>query len=724
MKNIYQVCIPHTARDYFDYQAPAELEPTIGARVWVPFRKKIRLGIIVGIVPAATIPENTRFIETLIDESPLLTEELFALCQWISRYYQSPLSEVLPLALPKKYREGAVAQLPMTEAFQLALPLTEVQVKVAPRAQKQQQMAAFLAEQDKPVTKKELQQMGFSSAVLKTLLQLQCINTVLQPQLPPPPAHELQPSLTLNSEQQEALQVLMAHGHEYRCFLLQGVTGSGKTEVYLQLIQSVLQQGKQALVLVPEIGLTPQLVARFMARFHELIMVIHSSLNESERQYAWQLAHEGMARIIIGTRAAVFTPMPSLGIIIIDEEHDLSFKQMEGVRYSARDVALMRAHRLHIPILLGSATPSLETLYNVEQKKYQLLRLTQRAEAQKPLHVQLVDLRAQTLEHGLAKSTLNVIKEHLQQQNQVLIFINRRGFAPVLMCHQCGWMMDCPACDSHLTLHKHQLICHHCGLIKMIPKKCGRCSSDELIPVGAGTQRIHEFLTHYFPQYTLSRVDRDAMRKKEALELELARIQQGKAQLIVGTQMLAKGHHFPRLTLVVVVDADAGLYHQDFRALEHLAQLLTQVAGRAGRAEYPGQVLIQTHEPQHPLLNTLIRKGYDALAQEILLMRRQAQLPPYYYLALIRAQSHDLEQLKQWFQQCKIFLHQLNIEVMGPAPAPLPRKAHQHRMQLLLKSASRKILQAALTQWREWLTINKLNNSVRWNVDIDPVDLS
>lgn len=724
MKNIYQVCIPHTARDYFDYQAPTELEPKIGARVWVPFRKKIRLGIIVGILPTVTISENTLFIEALIDETPLLNEELFALCQWISRYYQSPLSEVLPLTLPKKYREGAPAQLPMTEAYELVLSLEEIQQKIAARARKQQQLVTFLAEQKRPVTKKKLQQHGFSNAVINNLQQLPGIHTLLQPELPQLSTHELQSPLMLNPEQQEAVHKIKAHLHEYVCFLLQGVTGSGKTEVYLHLIQCVLNQNKQILVLVPEIGLTPQLVARFTARFHELIVVIHSSLNESERQYAWQLAHENKARIIIGTRAAAFTPMPNLGMIIIDEEHDLSFKQMEGVRYSARDVALMRAHRLHIPIILGSATPSLETLYNVKLQKYQRLRLTQRAEAHAPLHMQLIDLRAQPLEHGLAKTTLNVIKEHLQRHNQVLVFINRRGFAPVLMCHQCGWMMDCSACDSHLTLHKHQLICHHCGISKKIPKKCGRCSSVELIPVGAGTQRIHDFLAHSFPEYTLTRVDRDTMRKKESLAQELIRIEQGGAQLIVGTQMLAKGHHFPRLTLVVVVDADSGLFNQDFRALEHLAQLLTQVSGRAGRAEYPGQVLIQTHEPQHPSLNTLIRNGYEAFAQEMLLIRKQAQLPPYSYLALIRAQGRSLEQLIQWFQQGKIYLQQFNLEVMGPAPAPLPRKAHQHRMQILLKSSSRKLLHASLTQWREWLTINKLNNAVRWNVDIDPVDLS
>ncbi|MDI1351674.1 MAG: primosomal protein N', partial [bacterium] len=538
--------------------------------------------------------------------------------------------------------------------------------------------------------------------------------------------HDRQLPLRLNEEQNNAVTTIINELQHYHCFLLHGITGSGKTEVYLQVIAEVLRQEKQVLILVPEIGLTPQLLARFTERFSQPIAVMHSNLNESERQIAWQLAQDNLVKIIIGTRTAVFTPMPKLGLIVIDEEHDSSLKQMEGVRYSARDSALMRAHFANIPIILGTATPSLETVNNCKQKKYTLLRLNHKALTAAKLHYQLIDLRAQVLQSGLAAPTLQVISEHLHHKNQVLVFINRRGFAPVLLCHQCGWMADCRACDSHLTLHKQskQMICHHCGLTQNPPLICHHCKSRDLVPVGAGTQRIHEFLSHYFPDTAIIRIDRDEVRKKNALEEQLDKIKNGEAQLIVGTQMLAKGHHFPRLSLVVILDADAGLYNQDFRAIEHLGQLLIQVAGRAGRAEHPGQVVIQTHLPNHPLLNLLIQQGYDQFADALLTDRQQAELPPFHFLAVIRAQSKSISALLQFLHQVKNQINNHPLTVMGPAPAPLPRKAHQHRMQLLIKSPSRHALKSSLTQLREWLTLNKLANGVRWNVDVDPMDLS
>jgi primosomal protein N' (replication factor Y) len=512
----------------------------------------------------------------------------------------------------------------------------------------------------------------------------------------------------------------------YRCFLLQGVTGSGKTEVYLQVVAQVLALGRQVLILVPEIGLTPQLLARFTLRFKVPMAVIHSNLNDTERQVAWQLAKEGLVKLIIGTRAAIFTPLPTLGLIVIDEEHDNSLKQMEGVRYSARDTALMRAHANNIPIILGSATPSLESIHNCQLEKYQLLRLNHKAMVSTPLHYQLIDIRNQFLQQGIAESVLQTITTHLEQHNQVLVFINRRGFAPVLLCHQCGWMADCTACDSHLTLHRSvgQLICHHCGLTQSIPIQCKACKSRDLVPVGLGTQRVYDYLSSQFPKTEVLRIDRDAINTKHGLEEQLNLIHRGEAQLIIGTQMLAKGHHFPRLTLVVVLDADTGFFNQDFRALENLGQLLTQVAGRAGRAQHPGQVLIQTHIPQHPLLTTLISQGYDAFANELLVSRKAARLPPYHFLALIRAQAKNEAILLQCLHTLKKQLITDMITVMGPAPAPLARKANQHRMQLLITSPSRKKLQITLTELRAWLTINnKVTNGVRWNVDVDPMDL-
>ncbi len=724
MTTICKVCIPNTLNDFFDYEA-LEYPPCIGARVWVPFRQQKKLGIVIGYNDPSIAHRRLKAISAVIDEQSLISEHILALCRWIARYYQSPLSEVLPLALPKKYRLGARAELPKITTYYLTCTVTDALQQLPARALKKRLAIEYLA-QHPGATKALLTQQGITSTIINALLEVQLINAAQEIIPAKTTTHPLQLAPLLHLEQEQAVAVMQKHLHHFYCFLLHGVTGSGKTEVYLQIIAQVLAQKKQVLVLVPEIGLTPQLVARFTQRITQPIAVIHSHLNESERQIAWQQAQEQQVQIIIGTRAAIFTPLPQLGLIIIDEEHDASFKQMDGVRYSARDSALMRAHMMQIPIILGSATPCLESIYNCQQKKYHLLRLQHKAISTTPLHYQLIDLRAQPLHHGLTSSALQVIDEHLQQQKQVLVFINRRGFAPVLLCHQCGWMHDCRACDSHLTMHKQlgKMICHHCGLIQSPPYCCPKCQSTELIPVGAGTQRIHQYLQATFPKTRVVRIDRDETRKKNALAMQLDSILSGEAQLIVGTQMLAKGHHFPSLSLVVILDADAGFYNQDFRATEHLGQLLTQVAGRAGRANEAGHVLIQTHLPHHPLLNVLIQQGYDAFAEELLVTRQQASLPPYHFLALVRVKSKSLNAVTHFLLRVKEFLAQSSLTTMGPAPAPLARKADQHRMQLLIKSSSRQKLQTTLTELRQWVTLNKLGTNVRWNIDVDPMDLS
>jgi primosomal protein N' (replication factor Y) len=725
MNGIYQVCIPNTFRDYFEYNGD-ELNPCIGARVWVPFKNQIRLGVVLKRTDKAETTAKLKSIDAIIDHNPLLSREQLDLAIWLGTYYQSSLSEVIPLILPQKYRLGLPATLPFIDCFQLQIPYEEAKSKLSSRARKQHELLEWFSKQENPVTKQTILQGGFSAAQLNSLVTAELIVVTQESQLPITSTKITAAPLPLNTEQAQAVENITQQLHHYHSFLLQGVTGSGKTEVYLQVIAKILEEKKQVLVLVPEIGLTPQLLSRFTERFNQPMAVLHSNLNETERQIAWQLANENHVKIVIGTRSAVFTPMPNLGLIIIDEEHDSSFKQMEGVRYSARDTALMRAHLTNIPIILGSATPSLESLHNCQLKKHSLLRLSQKALSKTPLHYQLIDLRAQAMQEGLAASTLQTIKEHLDNQNQVLVFINRRGFAPVLLCHQCGWMADCKACDSHLTLHRQMglMICHHCGLTQKVPIQCSRCKSQEIIPIGTGTQRIYEYLSRYFPGTNVLRIDRDEVRKKNALDSHLEKIHKGEAQLIVGTQMLAKGHHFPRLTLVVVVDADAGLYNQDFRAIEHLGQLLIQVSGRAGRAEHPGEVLIQTHLPGHPLLNSLVQKGYEEFANELLVTRAKAELPPYQYLAVIRAQSKYSNKVITFLKTTKDQIQTHPLTIMGPAPAPMPRKANQHRMQLLIKSPSRKALNSSLTQVREWLTMNNISNGIRWNVDVDPMDLS
>lgn len=722
---VFKVSIPQTHRDSFDYAGCAS-PVVIGARVWVPFHHRLRMGVVVGLGPPDGQYKQIKAIDSVIDAQPLIPAELLRLCQWVALYYQSPLSEVLLLALPKKYRLGLAPVFSKTLYYQLAMPPAMAQAILPVRARRQHDLITFMGQETRVFSKKMLLDAGFKSQQLDALKQMGLLSITEQLNKPVPRLGTPTTPLLLNEEQATAVDAIASSVGSYQCFLLQGVTGSGKTEVYLQVIAQVLQANQQILVLVPEIGLTPQLLERFSERFHEPIAVIHSNLNDTERQQAWLLAASNHVKLVIGTRAAIFTPLPTLGLIVIDEEHDASFKQMEGVRYSARDTALMRAYLRNIPIVLGSATPSLESLYNCTTEKYCRLYLKQKALSTTPLHYQILDSRNQPLQHGLAQATLVAIEEHLKQGNQVLVFINRRGFAPVLRCHGCGWIADCRACDSHLTLHRQsaRLICHHCGLIEKVPFQCPTCQNRSLLPLGAGTQRIHEFLTTYFPATRLLRVDRDEVQKKAAMDECLARIHQGDVQLIIGTQMLAKGHHFPRLSLVVVLDADNGFYNHDFRALERLGQLLIQVAGRAGRATSPGHVLIQTQVPDHPMLNTLIQEGYEVFADALLATRQQACLPPFYHLAMIRAQGRHCAQVIDFLHAMKAFLNNDYLTALGPAPAPLARKAEQHRMQLLIKSASRKVLQQALTAARQHLVTNrKLANGIQWSVDVDPVDL-
>ena len=659
---VFQVSVLNTNRDFFDYGLGDTPVPPIGARVWVPFRHSMRLGIVIGHNAAENPAITLRPIAALLDEPPVFPDELLALCRWISRYYHAPLSQVLSLALPKLYRLG------------------------------------------KPM-----------------------INTACKKNQPTESNADLPNAtpLPLHLEQQYAVDLISEHLHTYGCYLLHGVTGSGKTEVYLHLVQRVLALHGQILILVPEIGLTPQLLTRFSERFQVPIAVIHSHVTDTERVRSWQLAKENHIKLIIGTRAALFTPMPNLGLIIIDEEHDASLKQLDGVRYSARDAALVRAQLQDIPIVLGSATPSLESLHNCDLKKYTKVRLTHKALNKTQLHYQLIDIRNQPLKHGLAKATRQVIADYVEKQQQVLIFINRRGFAPVLLCHQCGWMADCVACDSHLTFHRRKkvLICHHCGLTQNVPTHCQTCKSDDLLPIGAGTQRVHQALSSQFPTANIIRIDRDEVRNTRVLHERLALINEGTPHIIIGTQMLAKGHHFPALTLVVVLDTDAGFYNQDFRALERLGQLLTQVAGRAGRDQHPGRVLIQTHLPQHPLLNQLVQHGYDAFTDALLPLRKEAAWPPYSFLALIRAHGKQTPPLLDFLHKIKTILENELITVLGPAPAPLARKAALFHMQLLVKSHVRKDLHTALTRLRDYLKTVPASR-VRWSIDVDPVDLA
>lgn len=659
-QKIYQVSVFNTHRDYFNYYGVSNQSFHIGARVWVPFRNKTRLGIIIGEEKTSSL--DLKSIIECLDTESFIPLDIIALCRWLSQYYHAPLPLVFTSALPKRFRLGK------------ALSLRSSKIRSIPKF-----------ENDSHALPKEL-----------------------------------------NAEQAYAVQSIQAHEHQYHCFLLNGVTGSGKTEIYLQLAAYFLAKNKQILILVPEIGLTPQLLSRFSERFQVSIAAVHSQLTDNERAKIWQQAKEKKIQLIIGTRAALFTPLPELQLIMIDEEHDPSFKQIEGVRFSARDAAIIRAQLSQIPIVLGSATPSLESLHNCEIGKYTQLQLTQKAQNNFPTFFQLVDLRKKRLEEGLAHETLKCIQNFLDKQQQILIFINRRGFSPVLLCSQCGWIAGCEACDSHLTLHQknEQLICHHCNAKRKPPSTCPQCNSHQLSPIGYGTQRIEQALHQHFPSIHVIRMDRDEVKTTETLNTQLTQINNGAAQIIIGTQMLAKGHHFPNLGLVIILEADTGFYNQDFRALERLGQLITQVSGRAGRAQQAGHVLIQTYLPQHPLLNLLIQNGYQAFANALLPLRQVTDWPPYYSLAIMRVQGKLFQALHDFLVETKQILTQNSTHCLGPAPAPLARKSGHYQMQLLIKAPSKKKLQSALKVLIEHLQQNPKKHTIRWTIDVDPVDLT
>lgn len=529
----------------------------------------------------------------------------------------------------------------------------------------------------------------------------------------------------LNQAQQQAVDAVLAKTQCFERFLLDGVTGSGKTEVYLRVIEKVAQSGRQALVLVPEIGLTPQTLARFQARFSEPVVALHSGLKESTRLNAWLMAKSGDAKVVIGTRLAVFTPFADLGVIIIDEEHDLSFKQQEGFQYNARDVALMRAKQSDIPIVLGTATPSLESFQNTIMARYQHLKLPLRAGQSQQPQIQLIDIRQQQLTDGMSPALIELIKQHLAEQGQVLIFLNRRGFSPVLMCHQCGWVACCKHCDARLTVHLAQkkLRCHHCDAYQPRYQQCPSCQGSQLINLGLGTERLEESCQKCFPNIGIVRIDRDSTRLKGALQEKLDSIINEENQLILGTQMLAKGHHFPKVSLAVILDADSGLFSTDFRATERMGQLLTQVAGRAGRSSKLGTVAIQTRHPDHPLLKCLLTEGYTAFAQQLLAEREQAQLPPFNYFALLRAESSDPESAFDFLAKVKDQNKNQTVAFQGPVPAPMKKRAGKFRAQLLLQANSRKPLQATLIELTKSIEQQKLPRQLKWTIDVDPQEM-
>ena len=665
----------------------------------------------------------------MLDAESLFNSTTWDWLAWSANYYRAALGDVLFQALPVKLRNGESAVKNDRTFWRITdLGKQALELGALKRAKKQIEALNLLLTQDLEKGNNEISSAIWSALKGKDYVEEIIVSTEQkswQQALGDNPLVNLDNRLTLNKQQALAFsQLLFQEG--FNVWLLEGVTGSGKTEIYLQYIEEVLKKGKQVLVLVPEIGLTPQTVRRFQARFNVEIDVLHSNLNDTQRLNVWERARTGQSAIVIGTRSALFTQFSDLGLIILDEEHDGSFKQQDGWRYHARDLGIVLAQKLNIPILLGSATPSLESVNNVQNGKYHHLVLSKRAGNATALRQFVIDLKHQRIQNGLSEPLLKRMQEHLEKGNQVLLFLNRRGFAPVLLCHECGWIDECHHCEKPYTYHQHQRVlrCHHCGAQKTVPMQCGHCGSTHLVTTGLGTEQLEETLKARFPQYNIARIDRDSTARKGKLEGYLEDIQQGKSQILIGTQMLAKGHHFPNVTLVALVNVDNALFSLDFRAEERLAQLYVQVAGRSGRAEKQGEVVLQTHYPDHPLLCTLLEKGYQAFAEETLKLRHNMGLPPFSFQALFKAQCRHSEEAENALSQLASFFYEQKIEglqVLGPIPAPFSKKAGQYRWQLLLQHASRKQLQAALSRYSPELI---KSSQVRLILDVDPLDLS
>ncbi|WP_026376467.1 primosomal protein N' [Aestuariibacter salexigens] len=727
---VYQIALPVPKRQTYMYTSDQCLHD--GVRVQVPFAGRSLIGIVMGQASDTEHRDITlKNVDRVLDTRPLFTPLMLSLCQWLSQYYQHPIGDVLFTCLPAALRKDNPSEPGPVEVVSLAVDIDTARQQTA-RAPKQRTLVEMLSQGGRRV--QDVRDL-LTSAIKRAMLDKAIIKVESQPYTP---EQDWQANLRLgekphaNAEQALAISAITSQLGRFGVFLLEGVTGSGKTEVYLQAIEEVLLQGQQVLVLVPEIGLTPQTVLRFSQRFGSRIGVLHSGLSDNERLRVWQQSRDGEIGLIIGTRSAIFTPMQTPGLIIVDEEHDLSYKQQDGLRYHARDYAAKRAKQENIPLVLGSATPSLETLQNALSNRYQHLILSHRAGNARPPTQHLMDIREQPLRVGIAAGMTQRIRQHLERGNQVLLFINRRGYAPAYVCHQCGHVESCRRCDKPYTVHRqlNKLQCHHCASARPIPKTCNQCHQDAMFGVGVGTEQLEQGLNTLFPERKVLRLDSDTVKGKGKLSSQLDKVNQPEYQLLVGTQILSKGHHFPRVTLVVVLDADGALFSGDFRASEHLAQLVTQLAGRAGRAEQPGEMWLQTHNPGHPLLQDLTNNGYQHFARYALLERKHAHLPPFTYQALLRAEATHASLPHAFLSRCREMLNEMlqssaaSLQIIGPLPSLMEKRQGKYRMQLLLQSSQRSTLHRLLSPLLLQLENVPEARKVRWSVDVDPQDFT
>ncbi len=721
MNVIVRVAVPRPLWTLFDYLLPETSPvPLPGVRVRVPFGTAELVGLVVETLATDIVGADLKSVREVVDQEPVLQADVFELIQWAAAYYHHPPGDALFSAIPAALRTGRQLQ-PLQRRFWQLGTINDAVAAALMRAPRQLAAIEQLRAAGGRASHESLIAAGVDARVLSGLVKKGVVEVASAPTATTFVVGS--PGFELTDEQQQATAAARAALGKFESLLLDGVTGSGKTEVYLQVIESVLARGGQALVLIPEIALTPQTLERFTHRFGGAA-VYHSGLTERERAQTWLQCRSGQVRVLIGTRSAIFVPFASLGLIVVDEEHDGSFKQQDGFRYSARDLAIKRAQLLEIPLLMGTATPALETLHNARRGRYRHLRLTARPGAAKPTTIKLIDIRGLKLDDGLSNPLRDAIAAHLAQGNQALLFINRRGYSPSYLCTRCGWCAGCPRCESRLTLHQTPagLRCHHCGFASPLLARCPDCGNPSLRGVGIGTQRSEQGVARAFPHVPVLRIDRDTTRSARTMASHLEMIGRGEPAVLVGTQMLAKGHHFPRVTLVGVLNADAGFTSPDFRAPEHTAQLIIQVAGRSGRAERPGEVCIQTFNPDNPLLQALVAHGYEGFAATELTQRAAAGLPPYRAMALLKADGVDVERTLACLRSLVEGLSGDSIEILGPAQAPLARRARRYRCQTALLARDRTRLGVALDELVASHGQSRFPG-VRWSIDVDPYDM-
>lgn len=724
---IIRVALSVPVDTLFDYQAEDASSHDIGRRVCVPFGKKKLTGIIMAIGKETQVPiEKLKSVYCIFREINSLPPALVDLFQFCSQYYHHPLGMVIMNSLPVLLRNNKPVKLKDSAQHPLLLTDSGKRIDITTIPARNRVARRLLTEFQNTTLLTAQQIKQISPRAINLLIEWKRLGWVVEKPTIETSSSKATLIPTLTADQAKAVTIVTAGLERFNTWLLHGITGSGKTEIYLRLIESALSHGKQALVLIPEINLTPQLEAVFRTRFHTASLInLHSGLNDTQRLTGWLQAQRGEAKIILGTRLAIFTPLSNLGLIIVDEEHDSSFKQQDGLRYSARDLAIFRARETNIPVVLGSATPSLESYFNAINGRYQYIHLTSRAiqNARLP-SIQYIDTRIHKSQDGLSQPLLKALEKCLANKHQSLIFINRRGYAPVLLCKSCTWCALCQRCSTRLVVHLRdkKLCCHHCGHEENFPRACPQCGNQDIAPFGQGTQRVEETLRAHFPVARILRIDRDSTRRKNAWKEILHAIHTQQVDILIGTQLLAKGHDFPNLSLVGILNADTSLYSTDFRASERLFAQLMQVSGRAGRANVAGHVLIQTEFPDHPLYHALQQHDYETLAQTLLTERKIAGFPPYVHQALLRAEAHSIKIVLNFLKQAADLAKPTQaIELYDPVPAQLLRLKGMERAYLLVQSTSRKQLQTFLAEW--YMQINTLpTRKVRWVLDVDPIE--